>query len=294
MQPWIYQHAYGGTFGTSFKKDPQHFIERTARSAKGKTICWTGASADGTGGPTTGCGTVKKTGLRAGNEFVTEGRNNCAIQGDSGGPAFEGHTAYGLVTRAPENQKRDQDATCRAAIPRNSKGRGKMGSDGSERSGRSSSGDCYPTSLPSPTTQPSMSGRLLLWHARLQDEPGTWTGLPTIQYASVACTEISSCGTLSDSPTPGVESFGGDCFTFDMPERWLPRTRRVNACSPARGRLSHTATDEDSLSGFSVDDRCVRCSWSCGQANTPASEAQTGSSQGGSVGQTSSPVNGSS
>lgn len=30
---------------------------------------------------------------------------------------------------------------------------------------------------------------------------------------------------------------------------------------------------------------------SCGQANTPASEAQTGSSQGGSVGQTSSPVN---
>lgn len=71
---------------------PDYYIINDAPSSVGDTVCLTGAFGESQFG--TSCGTVAE--LDFGGSKFTRTNVICAVQGDSGGPYFSGHVAYGI------------------------------------------------------------------------------------------------------------------------------------------------------------------------------------------------------
>ena len=93
-KPWVYVRASATTV-----EDPDYYVSDDGGQGMGERICTTGAKTG------TRCGTV--TGLNLtraytvlGTKVTVEhlgGADICGDEGDSGGPMFDGHVAYGIL-----------------------------------------------------------------------------------------------------------------------------------------------------------------------------------------------------
>jgi hypothetical protein len=92
-RPWVY---VAHSRNTSW--DPRYPIRADGRSVQGMRVCMTGAIS------ATQCGVVLRTNVRVryrGEDFRVRNlveTNYCSRGGDSGGPVYSGHTAYGIHT----------------------------------------------------------------------------------------------------------------------------------------------------------------------------------------------------